>query len=185
LWRHAMRRVISVFLPVWPTDRWRRQQQSRNAGLVKDPADHVPPPSAADDLNRPVITRLHDGRRYVVGAADAAAQRRGVMLGQPLSEAQAMYRDLTVIDADPEGDAMGLRALAVWCQRYAPLTAADLPDGIRIDSTGADHLWGGEQAMMVDLQRRLSGVGLTVRRVPPGRCRITARSLSFYALWGA
>ncbi|MCB8881982.1 DNA polymerase Y family protein [Acidisoma cellulosilytica] len=158
-----MRRVISVYLPLWPTDRWRRQQQGRKAGQARDPAEPALAPSAAEDSNRPVITRLHDGRRHVVGAADAAARRLGVMLGQPLAEAQAMYRDLTIVDADPEGDATGLRALAAWCQRYAPLTAADLPDAIRIDSTGADHLWGGEAAMMADLHRRLSDVGLSVR----------------------
>jgi protein ImuB len=99
----------------------------------------------------------------VVGAADAAARALGVMPGQPLVEAQAMYRDLTVIDADPEGDAAGLRSLAAWCQRYAPLTAADLPDAIHIDSTGADHLWGGEGPMIEDIHRRLTHVGLSVR----------------------
>jgi protein ImuB len=160
-----MRRVISVFLPLWPTDRWRRQQSRAAAQQVKDPADAAAnlPPDAAQDRSRPVVTRLHDGRRYVVGAADAAARRLGVIIGQPLAEAQAMYRDLTVIDADVAGDAAGLRNLAAWCQRYAPLTAADLPDAIRIDSTGADHLWGGEERMMADIQRRLREVGLTVR----------------------
>ena len=158
-----MRRVISIYLPFWPTDRWRRQQRSRIAGQARDPAEPAPPSSAAEDAARPVITRLHDGRRHVVGAADAAARRLGILQGQPLAEAQAMHRDLTIIDADPQGDATGLRALAVWCQRYAALTAADLPDAIRIDSTGADHLWGGEAAMLEDLRRRLSGVGLTVR----------------------
>lgn len=158
-----MRRVISICLPLWPTDRWRRQQQSGRAAPASDPQEAAPPPSAAADRSRPVVTRLHDGRRYGVGAADAAARRLGITPGQPLAEAQAMHRDLTIIDADPSGDAAGLQALAAWCQRYAPLTAADLPDAIRIDSTGADHLWGGESAMMADLQRRLAGVGLTLR----------------------
>ena len=99
----------------------------------------------------------------MVVAVDAAARRLGMRPGQPLAEAQAMHRDLTIIDADPDGDTAGLRALAAWCQRYAPLTAADPPDAICIDSTGADHLWGGEKAMMADLHRRLSAVGLSLK----------------------
>ena len=143
-----MRRVISVFLPLWPTDRWRRQQAARGGG---------PPEAAA------LVTRLHDGRRLAVGAADARALALGIRPGLPLAEAQAMQPGLRIIEADTSGDAESLRDLALWCQRYAPLTAADPPDGIRIDCTGADHLLGGEAALMADLQARLAGAGLSAR----------------------
>ena len=129
---------------MWPTDRWRRHQST-----------------AAPDNTIPVVTRSHDGRRWVIGAADAAAQKLGLRPGLPLAQAQAMQPGLSVIDADPAGDAGGLRDLAGWCQRYAPLTAADPPDGIRIDSTGADHLQGGEAAMLADLRDRLARSGFT------------------------
>ncbi len=99
----------------------------------------------------------------MIGAADAAAQALGLRPGLPLAQAQAMRPGLTVIDADPAGDTADLRDLAVWCQRYAPLTAADPPDGIRIDSTGADHLQGGEAAMLTDLRDRLARSGFTGR----------------------
>jgi len=141
-----MRRVVSVWLPMWPTDRWRRLQDS-----------------AAPDRRAPIVTRSHDGRRWVIGAADAAAQGLGLRAGLPLAQAQAMRPGLTVIDADPAGDAAGLRDLAGWCQRYAPLTAADPPGGIRIDSTGADHLQGGEAAMLADLLDRLARSGFTAQ----------------------
>ena len=145
-----MRRVVSVWLPMWPTDRWRRHQES----VASDSA-----PSGA----APVITRSHDGRRWVIGAADATAQGFGLRAGLPLAQAQAMRPGLTVIDADPAGDTADLRDLAAWCQRYAPLTAADPPDGIRIDSTGADHLQGGEARMLADLRDRLARSGFTAR----------------------
>ena len=131
---------------MWPTDRWRRCQ-----------ANDVP------DRATPVVTRSHDGRRWVIGAADSGAQALGLRPGLPLAQAQAMKPGLTVIDADPAGDAADLRDLAGWCQRYAPLTAADPSDGIRIDSTGADHLQGGEAAMLADLRDRLARSGFTVR----------------------
>ena len=118
-WRQAMRRVISIFLPTWPTDRLRRQ-----------PSAAVPPP------DRPLVTAIHDGRRQSVAAVDAAARAEGLRPGMPLAQAQAMVPGLAVVPADPEGDARALDALAAWCLRYAPLTSADAPDGIWIDATG-------------------------------------------------
>jgi protein ImuB len=135
---------------MWPTDRWRRQQ----AGSA---------PDSAAPVVTPVVTRVNDGRRWVIGGADAAARAMGLRSGLPLAQAQAMRPGLTVIDADPAGDATALRDLAVWCQRYAPLTAADPPDGIRIDCTGADHLHGGEAALLADLCGRLARAGFAAR----------------------
>jgi protein ImuB len=144
---------------MWPTDRWRRHQYKAGSKAGGSAApDSATPSSAA-----PIVTRSHDGRRWVIGAADAAAQRLGLRRGLPLAQAQAMRPGLTVIDADPAGDAASLRDLAAWCQRYAPLTAADAPDGIRIDSTGADHLQGGEAAMLADLRDRLARGGFAAR----------------------
>jgi protein ImuB len=140
-----MRRVISVWLPMWPTDRWRRAT------------------AGAPDKASPVVTRMHDGRRLVIGAADAAAAALGLRPGMPLAQAQAMRPGLTVIDADLAGDAAALKEVAAWCQRYAPLTAADPPDGVRLDSTGADHLHGGEAAMLADLRDRLTRSGVAAR----------------------
>jgi protein ImuB len=151
---------------MWPTDRWRRHQNSAapDSALI-----NVSEHDSRFNLKRscseagPVVTRSHDGRRWVIGAADIAAQRLGLRAGLPLAQAQAMRPGLCVIDADPAGDAADLRDLAVWCQRYAPLTAADPPDGIRIDTTGADHLQGGEAAMLADLRDRLARSGFTAR----------------------
>jgi protein ImuB len=48
-------------------------------------------------------------------------------------------------------------------QRFAPIVAVDAPDGIVIDTTGADHLHGGEAAMLATLVDKLAGVGLRGR----------------------
>jgi hypothetical protein len=48
-------------------------------------------------------------------------------------------------------------------QRVAPIVASDPPDGIVIDSTGADHLHGGEHAMLDALIGRLTMSGVTAR----------------------
>ncbi len=71
---------------------------------------------------------------------------------------------LTIQDADPAADAEALERLALWMlQRFAPIVAADPPDGIIIDSTGADHLHGGEAALLATLVDKLAGVGLCAR----------------------
>ena len=53
--------------------------------------------------------------------------------------------------------AAALERLALWLlQRVAPIVSADPPDGIVIDSTGTDHLHGGEAAMLRTLLARLA-----------------------------
>src|SRR5262249_26575222 len=67
---------------------------------------------------------------------------------------------LVWLDAAPAADEEALERLAVWAlKRYSPIVAADPPDGIVIDATGATHLHGGEDAMLSHLLHRLSGSG--------------------------
>src|SRR4051794_7730309 len=142
-----MRRVISVFLPTLSTDRVRRK-----AG------DAAPSPEA------PLILVGRDGRRRIVLAADAAAQAIGLRVGMPATKAQALVKGLVIQDADPAADLKAVQRLALWMlQRFAPIVAADPPDGIVMDSTGADHLHGGKAAMLATLVEKLAGVGLHAR----------------------
>src|ERR1700722_4092996 len=128
-----MRRVVSLWLPTWPTDRVRRKLGA-----------------AALPVEAPLVLIGRDGRRRVVLAADAAAHRAGLRVGMHASKAQALVPGLIVMGADPVGDADGLDRLAVWALRlYAPIVAADPPGGLVIDTTGADHLHGGEHAMAI------------------------------------
>jgi protein ImuB len=68
---------------------------------------------------------------------------------------------LVTQDANPIADAEALDRLAFrMLQRFAPIVAADPPAGIVIDSAGADHLHGGEGAMLAILVEKLASVGL-------------------------
>ena len=61
-----MHRVVSLFLPTWSTDRVRRQLGG-----------------AAPSADTPLVLAGREGRRRVVLAADAAAQRAGLRVGMP------------------------------------------------------------------------------------------------------
>ncbi|GGF00420.1 nucleotidyltransferase [Aliidongia dinghuensis] len=142
-----MRRVVSAYLPTWPTDRLRRTLR------------HSAPPT-----DRPFATALHDGRRRIVAAVDMAARAEGLAPGMALAHARMLVPELVVEDADPAADLAGLHRLAVWCQRlYSPLTSSDPPDGIWLDVSGATHLWGSEKTLLVDLRDRLGRAGLRAR----------------------
>ena len=105
-----------------------------------------------------------DGRRRVVTAADARAVALGIRPGMAATQAHALVPDLPTLPADPAEDIAGLHRLAQWAlKHYAPIVAADPPDGLLIDATGATHLAGGAQAMLAGIVARLGGAGIQAR----------------------
>lgn len=98
-----------------------------------------------------------------LSALDEAADAFGLKLGQGVAEARAICPVLDVVAADTLADRRLLEALADWCDRYTPLVAIDGDDGLMLDITGCAHLFGGEQALVGDILRRLSDLGLEAR----------------------
>jgi protein ImuB len=137
-----MRRVVSVWLPTWPTDRLRRTPDA-------------PSPDS------PLVVAERQGSRRLVYAVDAAAHALGVRPGMTVALAQALQPKLVLAEAQPEADAAALERLAVWALRYGPLVAADPPDGLVIDVAGAAHLHGGEANLVADIVARLMRSGIT------------------------
>ncbi len=162
-----MRRVVSVFLPNWATDRLRLLKAG---GKVTFPPD---PPSF------PVLTASRVGSRRIVVSADLEAQKLGVAPGMAVAQAQAMQPGLRIEEADPVGDAAGLNRLAGWCLRHvSPLASACAPDGVWIDVTGCAHLFGGEHALLCMLVERLTQAGFCARAAladTPGAAHALAR----------
>jgi protein ImuB len=98
-----------------------------------------------------------------ITATNAAADQLGFYAGMPLADARAIHPSLIVNPADPQGDSVALKRLALWHQCYSPYTRVDAPDGLAIDITGCAHLFGGEAAMLKEIGRRLKDFGLTAR----------------------
>lgn len=141
-----MPRVVSIYLPTWPIDRMMR---AMGAG--------------APDGAKPLVLVGQVGRQRIVTAVNAAAAVVGLRAGMPGTKAQALVPDLIVQHADLEADAKALDRLAAWALRYSPVVAADTSDGLVMDTTGADHLHGGEAAMAADVGRRLRQAGIMAK----------------------
>ncbi|MGO6842664.1 MULTISPECIES: Y-family DNA polymerase [Rhizobium] len=140
-----MPRVVSIFFPDLPTDRIRRA----------DPA--IP-------VEQPIAVISKSGSKRWVSAADPAARKAGVHVGMPAAKAQALFQGLRMIDADLAADAAALERITMWAlSQYSPIVAIDPPDGIVMDTEGADHLQGGEERMLTSIANRFRAKGLTAR----------------------
>jgi protein ImuB len=135
-----MRRFVSIWLPHWPTDCWRRRQ--------------IDGPSRSS--NRPLALTVAGAGGVALHAVDALAATEGLQPGRPLADARALVPKLCTAPADPDGDRTTLGNLADWCLCYTPSVALDGSDGLLLDVTGCAHLFGGEAALLDDLNRRLA-----------------------------
>lgn len=178
-----MRRVVSLYLPTWPTDRIRRK--------FGDPP-----------RDKPLVTVNVIGSRRAIASSCLKAQSLGIIDGMPVAQAQALIPDLHVMDADPEGDEASLREFAKWAIRYSPVVAPDPPDGVWIDIAGVEHLFGGEEALLKKILERVQNNGVNIRAavadvpgaawaiarygkggiIPPGRTIDAVSSLPVQAL---
>ena len=96
-----------------------------------------------------------------------------------LADARAQVQSLLVVPHDPALDRDWLDRLAQGCARYTPLVALDPPDGLILDIAGAAHLFGGEVALVADIEARLERTGMTVRPAL-GPTADAARALARY-----
>lgn len=100
----------------------------------------------------------------MITAGCPAALDLGLRPGMAVARAQALVPGLRVEPDDAAEDASALERLALWLmQRIAPIVAVDPPDGVVIDVTGAQHLHGGETALMEALAGKLALSGITAR----------------------
>jgi len=115
---------------------------------------------SAPPADVPLVLVGRNNRKRVVLAADQAARAAKLHPGMDATKARMLVPGLAMHQAKPAEDQAGLTHLAAWAlQRYAPIVAPDSPNGLVIDATGCAHLYGGEEAMLADLRRRLASFG--------------------------
>ncbi|NCD71228.1 Y-family DNA polymerase [Mucilaginibacter agri] len=101
--------------------------------------------------------------RMTVTAANALAEAQGITPGNVLADAKAIIANLEVFDEKPDRAAKLLKGLGLWCIRYTPIIALDLPDGLILDISGCAHLWDGEHAYLSEIVSRLQSKGYHAR----------------------
>ncbi len=114
---------------------------------------------ATGGAEEPVLIWRQDGPRRWVLAANEAAAALGVIPRQSLADAQAIAPAVTPREEDPTAEQARLAALGHWALRFTPLVALDPPQGLWLDITGAENLFGGEEALLARVLAGLSKLG--------------------------
>jgi protein ImuB len=135
-------RILSVWWPNLAVERWAK-------------ASDVAP-------DAPVILTVEGTHGPIIHAVTKAAAERGARPGARVTDARALDPALIAVPADPEADAALVERLARWAGRWSPLVEVD-GDGLRLDVSGVAHLFGGEEGLAADMERRFAGLGLTSR----------------------
>jgi protein ImuB len=163
-----MRRVISLWLPRFATERRSHNRRERRAWR-----------------DRPLALVARDRGRLLLAAVNGPAAGEGLTPGLALADARALLPALATAPHDPLGDGAALARLADWCGRYTPWSAPCSTSegsgfgpggagGLLLDITGCAHLFArsgqarseevdGETALLKDLVGRLGRLGFTAR----------------------
>ncbi len=137
-------------------ERWQKAQARLGNALPND---------------RPQVLAAERTHGPVIYAANRAAHLAGVTMGARVADMRALCPNLNVDFADTEGDRVALDRLALWARRWCPWTAADdwAPEaeggghGLILDTTGSDHIWGGEAGMLAEMEASLAMLGVSAR----------------------
>ena len=164
-----MRRVLSVYLPMFSTDLARRRSARET---LDGPGDRARRRHEMVVLTRPVASRELVSRRCELAAM------AGVAEGMDLAHARTLLPNGVVLRVEPhrpDRDAAALHALACWAVRFSPLVAPDPPDGLLIDITGTERVHGGEARLIRSVGGKIRRLGFSVR---------VAAAATFGCAWG-
>jgi protein ImuB len=199
-----VRRAASIVLPMWPIDLIRRRQRERfplplgegppelgvraRTAVREDSIKPSPQPSPrgrgiqsphrhiATSSNPILIIALERGVQIVQHRCELAAHA-GVVPGMTLAHARALLDDseCQIVEHDPLRDGQSLHKLAIWAQRFSPMVAVDAPDGLLIDITGCEKVFGGEERLAQRMIHDLNRLGFHAR---------VAIASTFACAWG-
>lgn len=101
----------------------------------------------------------------MVASCCQRARSAGVQPGMPVAQARALFDAgrIRVEPHEPRRDRLALRTLAVWAHRLSPIVSPDPPDGLLLDLTGCEQVFGGEDRWTSTALRQLSRLGLHAR----------------------
>ncbi len=116
-----------------------------------------------DALPLPFAIVGEENGAQVLTSLNMEAEAAGLRLGQPLRDATAMCPALLTRPADPLAEAAFLTVLRRWAGKFSPWVAEEPPAALVVDLTGCAHLFGGEAALLAQLEEDCADLGLTLR----------------------
>ncbi|MGI9393127.1 MAG: Y-family DNA polymerase, partial [Boseongicola sp.] len=137
------RRILSLWFPRLAAERCLRLERG------------LPPRAfavAGDVRNAQVLVSL-----------SVEAEAAGLTRGQPLRDARAMCPELDTRLENRQLDAAFLTVLRRWAGKFSPWVSEEPPEALVIDLTGCTHLFGGEEALLGEVEADCADLGLTVR----------------------
>ncbi len=133
-------------------------RQHVNAQATQDNEGDVTPA-----VTPPTVLAREGHHGPVVHATNTPADALNIRPGARIVDVQAIHRGLHVAEADLEGDAAFLKRLSFWSRRWCPWTVEDGIDGLFLDTAGSAHLFGGEIALLSDIEKQFDALSLTAR----------------------
>ncbi|MCG6901132.1 MAG: DNA polymerase Y family protein [Rhodobacter sp.] len=113
-------------------------------------------------LDAPFAVVRDQNNMQVLASLSLRAEAEGLIPGQPLRDAQAMCPQLVTRLANPLAEAHFLTVLRRWAGKFSPWVAEEPPNSLVIDLTGCAHLFGGEAALLLQVEDDCTDLGLSV-----------------------
>ena len=152
-----MKRYLSLWFPDWPLIRLRRAKLAAKTGSPRATF-------ASSDKSHPPFALIDSGPHGLyIAAPNRAARRLGIETGLSFTDAKARIPHLLHDDIDRNADKAALDALAKWMIRFVPLVSVHDQDGLLLETTGCDHLYGGEVGLIKDIGAVLAREGFAHR----------------------
>ncbi len=123
-------------------------------------------PSERSELPLVITEKIKGAQRLV--AISPEAKRAGLAVGMTLADSMARIPDLWVEEIDHHANAALLDRIAEDCDRFSPVVVVDAPDGLLLDITGCDHIFGGEAGLREAFSKRFRKGGFHIRTVIAG-----------------
>lgn len=114
-------------------------------------------------FDAPLAVLRDTGQMQVISSLSVQAQAAGLSWGQPLRDAQAMCPLLITRLQNVQAEAAFLEVLRRWAGKFSPWVAMAGEDALVIDLTGSTHLFGGEEAVLVQVTEDCVDLGLTAQ----------------------
>jgi protein ImuB len=127
--------------------------------LVNEPEKAPPQQLSLSVAGRALAPEQELPASEPLAAVNREAERFGVRAGQTIAEASALVSRLVVAKVKQVEVERALGALAEVALGYGATVALAAPDTVWIDITGAAHLFGGEEALAIDLAERVRELG--------------------------